>query len=797
MVGRSNLYAGPPGNSPGEDVQNFHADAFNQCCAVFGASNIILNGPDPGDLGGGEEAEATLDSTWSGAIAYNATVNLIVSASTNTTDGTDLSEVYIVESNLADIMTESFSSCELYATDGQLAFTYGVAEQAAAQGITYFVSTGDNGAAGCDDPSTLAATNPISVNLLASTPFNVAVGGTMFNENGQDTKYWGTEPPIQESAISYIPENVWNESSPSNGLWSGSGGASAGNILGGQGGTTPGVPKPSWQGPLTLGIPNDSVRDLPDVSLTAAGHDAYLLCLEGSCFPVNGQIFIYLISGTSASAPTFASIMALVDQQMGGRQGQANYVLYRLAAAQAAYPSQCNGSNTSTPPASTCVFNDVTVGNNVVPGELGTQYPATAGYDLATGLGSVNVANLVSNWSSVTFNPTTTTLALNPVLNITHGQSVSVNITVAPSSGTGIPSGDVSLLAATGPVTGQSTVGGFTLDSTGNVVSSTSQLLGGTYNVTARYAGDTTYGSSVSSAVQVTVAPEASTTTVSAVDQSLNPIVAPLPFGSGVFVRADVVGLSKQGTPTGQVTFSDTFGSLPGPLTNPVANPVALNSEGNTSLGAGVNNFDAGSHSISAAYAGDASFSASQTTTPVAFTIQPGFAGVSGPTDVTITSPGMTGTTTVGIIASTGFSTAISFTCSGLPAEATCSPASATGSGPNTVVSVNISVTTQGPHTVALQLEPQVLLRCDLSDWIAAGGYLPARRAQAQPLEHATGAHGARVARDRSGVRRRRRRRWDASGSRHPGRHLHCNRNRDRRVADPAGQFHTHRTVGT
>ena len=135
------------------------------------------------------------------------------------------------------------------------------------------------------------------------------------------------------------------------------------------------------------------MRDLPDVSLSAAEHDPYLLCLEGSCTPDStGQFYVYFISGTSASTPSFAGIMALVDQkqqiQTGNpRQGLANYVLYRLAATQTAYPGQCNGSSTTTPPASTCIFNDVTVGNNTVPGEVGTEYQATAGYDLATGLG--------------------------------------------------------------------------------------------------------------------------------------------------------------------------------------------------------------------------------------------------------------------------------------------------------------------------------------------------------------------------------------------------------------------------
>ena len=498
VIGRSNLYPGSAGNSPGEDVATFQGNAFNLCCAVFTSSNIWLNGPDPGDLGGGEEAEATLDSSWSGAVAPTANVNLIVSATTNTTDGIDLSELYIVENNIADIMTESFGSCELLATDAQLAFAYTLAEQAAAQGITYIVSAGDNGAEGCDDPSTPPASNPVSVNLLASTPFNVAVGGTMFNENGQDSKYWGSEPPVAESAISYIPENVWNESSATAGLWSGSGGASAGNIQ--AGGATKGIAKPSWQAGV-IGIPGDNVRDVPDVSLSAGQHDAYLICLEGSCIPDSkGYIYLYLVGGTSASAPSFAGIMALVDQQMallnpglGPRQGQPNYALYRLAAAQNAYPSQCDGSSTTVSPAAACIFNDVTVGNNAVPGEVNyslptADYQAGAGYDLATGLGSVNVANLVSQWNTVLFSPTLTTITFSPST-IVHGDKVNITITVAPSSGTGIPTGDVALL---GSERGATEVGLFNL--TGGVAASTTNSLpGGTYSLFASYGGDATF----------------------------------------------------------------------------------------------------------------------------------------------------------------------------------------------------------------------------------------------------------------------------------------------------------------
>src|SRR5260370_20958001 len=109
-------------------------------------------------------------------------------------------------------MTESFRSCEYFATDAQVTGTSALAEQAAAQGITYLVSTGDNGTAGCDDPGSPAAAFPLSVNLLASTPFNVAVGGTMFNEGGHESKYWGSAPPVTQTALPYIHEDMWNES---------------------------------------------------------------------------------------------------------------------------------------------------------------------------------------------------------------------------------------------------------------------------------------------------------------------------------------------------------------------------------------------------------------------------------------------------------------------------------------------------------------------------------------------------------------------------------------------------------
>ncbi len=589
VVGRSNLF------NQGQDVADFR-NVFSICCG----SNfplITLNGPDPGDLGGDEEAEATLDATWAGALAPNATINLVVSAVTNTTDGVDLSEVYIVDNNLAPIMTESFGRCEAGFTGTELQNISSLAEQAAAQGITYLVSSGDSGAAGCDSPTSSQATHAAGVNALASTRFTVAVGGTMFNENGHTSTYWSSTNNINDgsSVLRYIPEDVWNESGPTRGLWSTGGGRSS---L---------VPKPSWQSGVT-GIPADGVRDVPDVSLTAAIHDPYLLCWEGSCVPDSlGRIFVWFIGGTSASTPSFASIMALVDQKTGSAQGQANYVLYRLAATETL--GQCNASQATVSPSSSCVFNDVTLGNNSVPGLTG--FTSSVGYDLATGLGSVNVTNLVNNWNSVTFRPTSTTLNLSPTTNITHGQSVTITASVTPNSGTGTPTGDLSLTAQTGSSSsGETLVDTFSLTS-GSINLPTHLLPGGTnYTVTAHYAGDVTFGGSDSGPVTVTVLPESSTTTTSVLAFDINGNPLPLSnvrYGSFVYLRADVAGSSGQGFPSGLVNFNDSAGSVPG-------NPFVLNSEGNTATPNFVLTLPAGQNSISASYGGDASFKPSSST---------------------------------------------------------------------------------------------------------------------------------------------------------------------------------------
>ena len=604
IVGRSNINV--------QDIDNFNGVTSDYASDP----QIVLNGPDPGDLGGGEELEAVLDSTWSGAVAPSASVYLVISQSTAASDGADLSEAYIIDNNAWDVMSESFGNCEAGFTSAQAAGVSNLAQQAAAQGITYVVAAGDSGSAGCDDPhSETTATHPPSVNLLASTPYTVAVGGTMFNEHGVDAQYWSstnTQPSLG-SAISYIPENVWNEScaatqspcsTPS--IWAGGGGASTY------------VTKPSWQTGVA-GIPADHARDLPDVSLTASSHDPYLICIDSSCVPDAQGVFHFAgVSGTSASTPAFAGIMALVGQTNMVRLGQPNYVLYRLAAAEKL--SSCNASSITVPVASNCIFNDVTVGNNAVPGVPGygtptAPYQSGTGYDLATGLGSVNVSNLISQWNSVTFNATTTNFSITPATAV-HGTPLNVTVQVSPTSGTGTPSGYIWLVQngyPQGNFVGDSTADTFALTA-GSFTGTTCLLPGGNYQVHAHYAGDGTYGGSDSTPlIQVAIQAEPTTVAFSVLTTGPGGTMVPFtggPYGTPVYLQANLGWSSHCGTPSSYVNFWDNNSGVsqayPDKNGNALSAPLIL---------------PAGMHSITAGYYGDNSFASSANLTPAAFTI--------------------------------------------------------------------------------------------------------------------------------------------------------------------------------
>src|SRR5437016_8551254 len=204
IVGQSNINL--------QDVRDFRT--------IFGLPTndpqIILNGADPG-LVSGDEGESDLDVEWAGAIAPKAQIILVTSQFTTTDGGggVDSSAEYIVDNNVAPVLSESYGACESGLGTAGNAFYNALWQQAAAEGITVVVSAGDNGSAGCDDPNSVSSASAgIAVSGLASTPYNVAMGGTDFDQANNQTTFWNStnSSPTQVSAKGYIPETAWNDS---------------------------------------------------------------------------------------------------------------------------------------------------------------------------------------------------------------------------------------------------------------------------------------------------------------------------------------------------------------------------------------------------------------------------------------------------------------------------------------------------------------------------------------------------------------------------------------------------------
>jgi hypothetical protein len=395
IVGRSNINL--------SDVAGFRSYAG----LSVNAPTVTLDGPNPG-LIPGDQDEATLDVEWSGAVAPSAAIRFVAAASTSTTDGVDLSAQYIVNNKTAPVMSTSFGNCEANMGSAEMAFYNSLWQQAASEGITAFVSSGDSGAAGCNGGSSTAG-SAAGVNGLCSSPYSTCVGGTEFNEGSGS--YWAaTNSSSNESALSYIPETVWNESASNggSGLWSSGGGISQYYT------------QPTWQKGVS-GANSNGMRAVPDVALTSAGHDGYIVCLNGS---------YYIFSGTSASSPSFAGILSLiVARNAGTAQGSANPTLYSLITASA------------NP------FHATPSGSNSVPGVPGfTASGAT--YNLATGLGSVDANLLAAAWSagSVTPSPSFTLTPSVASESLLPGKSATFTVAVAGTSGF---TGSVALTATT------------------------------------------------------------------------------------------------------------------------------------------------------------------------------------------------------------------------------------------------------------------------------------------------------------------------------------------------------------
>ena len=481
------------------DMNQSYVDTFR---SMFGLApsqiEMHLIGPDPGVTNAA--GEAALDVEWSGAIARNATIVYVYS--NNFFDAAQAA----VDQNLAPVMSLSFGTCEPEGVAGNRA----IAQQANAQGITWLASSGDSGPAGCDPHGIFgssqggSASLGLAVSIPASFPEVTAMGGTEFNEGGG--QYWqSSNRATGGSAISYIPEMVWNETAAGGGLLASGGGASID------------FPKPAWQtGP---GVPNDNARDIPDISFNASGdHDGYMVV------NANGQ---RITGGTSASSPSFAGVVALLNQyvvahgfQTQPGLGNINPDLYRLAQT------------------TTNIFHDITQGDDVVRCVQGSPdcvtgsygFTAGAGYDLATGLGSMDVFNFVTGWPAPS---STITLTASPS-SIMLGDTVQLTATVSGAGTVTFTTGRTILGVVPLIVSPATGIGFATLTVTGPV------LPAGTTTVLATYSGDSGFnGATGSNTVNVAPRSSGSAVTVS---------IAPNPAHAGQFVKLSLTEENGVGT---------------------------------------------------------------------------------------------------------------------------------------------------------------------------------------------------------------------------------------------------------
>lgn len=580
--------------------------------------------------------EAYLDVELSGGLAPGATIHFYTQSQT-TDQGLYGVVPQMILDNTVDIFSLSFGLCEYKFTTSENQQWSDWWQQAATQGIAVLVSTGDNAAAGCDNQnSQQTAALGLQVNALASTPYNIAVGGTDYQGLlSQFSTYVGNSNAssvFYRTAKIYIPESTWNDSVITDGLLASnhpyiSAQSGRGNIVGGSGGVsscstntssrpsgfiqgtcTNGYAKPSWQ--RGTGVPNDNARDLPDVSLLAGnGFDsaAWLVCtddlrsdnsLPQDCTTQGSTFYFVGFGGTSTSAPAFAGILALVQEKLGGgkahRLGLAAKTLYDLY----------NG------PHATDVFHDITSGNISVPCTAGTKncakntanfnfltgYDTTAGYDLATGLGSVDVTSLVNFWPTGVGSNSSTVAAIPTATTITTAQPVTINVTITGAQGT--PTGNVSL-----------TGGGYTsssqaLDANGKaaIVIPAGSLSLGPDTLTITYTGDTTYSASTGT-TQVTVTALATPTIV------VTPASGTVNKEDPLNVTVTVSGSS--GTPTGTITLSG--GGYTSAATTLASGNVVITIPANTFTATGP-------VTLTASYSGDTSYAAGTNTAPITVT---------------------------------------------------------------------------------------------------------------------------------------------------------------------------------
>jgi Pro-kumamolisin, activation domain/Bacterial Ig-like domain (group 3) len=613
--------------------------------------------------------ETDLDLEWSGGVGSGASIILVNS------DNVFTSLQYAIQNQFngitIPIISQSYGACEPSLSSANLSAIEGWLAQANSQGQTVILAAGDTGAADCDNtnPPENAAVQGLAVDYPGSSVYVTDLGGSEFMGDGSaqnpqtgSGQYWSANGSndVVTSAKSYIPEMVWNDTTFAN--------ANGGGLSAGGGGVSQLWNKPTWQTGVA-GIPADGKRDVPDISLNASPyHDPYLYCTQvqtvgsGGAYVSSCQASSFRISdpgqsddggltaagGTSFAAPSFAGMLAVIEQKMNATLGLGNInpALYSLAANGTTYAS---------------AFHDITTGNNQVPcatgspncptsGNLVIGYTAGTGYDQASGLGSVDGNNLATAFATTKFSIGTTTKLTATPANPAVGATVTLTATVAAASGTTVPGGSVTFIID-GVAQPDTTI------AAGVATIPTSFSTGGPHTVQAAYSGATGFFVSQSAVVTVNVVASgvAKTTTTLAA----SPTTVAL---SGSLQLTATVQSATAGTLAGTVTFTIGSTSVGSATITPGATgtgSATLTVSATSALG-----FVVGSNTVLATYGGDANYATS-----------------SGSTTVTVNNPGITiKATNVTISANPGNSGTSTITLTSTGAYAGTAVVSATGS---------------------------------------------------------------------------------------------------------------------
>ena len=557
IAGRSNIQP--------EDVAAFRSTFGLPASPV----TIELAGTDPGL--NSDRVAVEFAASWAGAAAPAARIVVVPAGSTAATDGVDLALASIIDRSLAHTLLVGYSACEAALSESHQAFYAALYRQASAQGIAAIAATGDSGAAACHAAGVnVPVSTGYAVNALAATPWNTAVGAAALSEAG---------------ASGFAAWSPVNTADP---LYATGGGRSATYAA------------PAWQ----VGLSGSPSRSLPDLSFPTAVDSAmsrgFAFCFSGSASPSGCSLM--RAGGSGAAAAIFAGVSAAIAQQ-NGPQGNLAPRLYMLRSREG-------------------VFSDVQAGSARLTCAAGTQgcdrsgtlgYDAASGYDLASGLGVPDSAELLKAWPQVGSATSIVNLTVSPTEpNQTYNPQAAITLTATITGGAGTPTGTVDFFDQKT----NSNLGSSTLDASGTAsLGLQGNMPQGGNTIIAKYLGDSNYAANSSSALTINIQPSTTTTTVT-------PATTTPKVGTAFKVQATIaVGSPPAGAvaPTGNVTL--TVDGLN------YAISAATTSGGVTTASFNVTISSTGSHNLQAVYAGDSNYDNS-TSAAVAVNVASNTAGV-------------------------------------------------------------------------------------------------------------------------------------------------------------------------